>query len=76
MGSASVPTQAISMPCPETTVPMSPNGVDQTSRAWPGQTLKTSGAGAGRILDRHEIQRAGRGAPARRDAAARYSIRS
>ncbi len=30
---------------PENTVPTSPNGVDQTSRARPSTTLKTSGAG-------------------------------
>ena len=45
IGSASLLTQTISMPCPENTVPTSPNGVDRTSRAWPSTTLKTSGAG-------------------------------
>ena len=44
-GSASLLTQTISMPCPENTVPASPDGVDRMSRAWPSTTLKTSGAG-------------------------------
>jgi len=45
MGSASLLTQTISMPCPENTVPTSPNGVDRTCLASPRRMLKTCGPG-------------------------------
>jgi hypothetical protein len=43
MGSAVLLTRAISMPRPQNMAPASPNGVDRTSRAWPGRTSKIPG---------------------------------
>jgi hypothetical protein len=59
MGSASLLTQTISMPCPENTVPTSPDGVDPDLTGLAEHDVEDFRARAARILDRHEILSAG-----------------
>ena len=56
MDSASLLTQTISMPCPENTVPTSPDGVDTDLTGLAEHDVENFRARAARILDRHEIR--------------------